>query len=169
MFPMVTTVGEFDQAKALVEKELTHLRRHGHTLPERVHVGVMVEVPALLYQLDELLTRVDFLSVGSNDLVQFMFAADRGNSWVADRFDPLSVPVLRALRDIVDKGRAHGKSVTLCGELLSQALGDRALWVTPSALGRSKSLLLDVAAAHAGALVRKLIDGLSSRVPVRDS
>ena len=60
--------------------ELTHLRRHGHTLPERVHVGVMVEVPALLYQLDELLARVDFLSVGSNDLVQFMFAADRSNT-----------------------------------------------------------------------------------------
>src|SRR5881227_2631819 len=69
MFPMVTTIDEFDQAKTMVEKELTHLRRHGHTLPERVHVGVMVEVPALLYQLDELLKRVDFLSVGSNDLM----------------------------------------------------------------------------------------------------
>ena len=56
------------------------MRRHGHTLPERVHVGVMVEVPALLYQLDELLARVDFLSVGSNDLMQFMFAADRSNT-----------------------------------------------------------------------------------------
>ena len=65
--------------QGLVERELTHLRRHGHTLPARVHVGVMVEVPALLYQLDELLARVDFLSVGSNDLAQFMFAADRSN------------------------------------------------------------------------------------------
>ena len=80
MFPMVTTVEEFDQAKGFVERELTHLRRHGHTLPARVHVGVMVEVPALLYQLDELLARVDFLSVGSNDLAQFMFAADRSNA-----------------------------------------------------------------------------------------
>src|SRR5205814_4333074 len=72
-FAMVSTVDGFDQAKGFVERELTHLRRHGHTLPERVHVGVMVEVPALLYQLDELLARVDFLSIGSNDLAQFMF------------------------------------------------------------------------------------------------
>jgi phosphotransferase system, enzyme I, PtsP len=177
MFPMISAVDEFDRAKALVEKELTHLRRHGHTLPERIEVGAMVEVPALLYQLDELLSRVDFLSVGSNDLIQFMFAADRGNSWVAERFDPISAPVLRALRDIVDRGRAHGKSVTLCGELASKplgalalvALGYRSLSVTPSALGPVKTLLLDVDAARAGALVRNLIDGQGSRVSVRDS
>ena len=98
MFPMIATVEEFDEAKALVERELTHLRRHGHKLPERVEIGAMVEVPSLLFQLDELLERVDFLSVGSNDLVQFLFAADRGNARVADRFDPISAPVLRALK-----------------------------------------------------------------------
>ena len=106
MFPMVATVEEFDEAKSLVERELTHLRRHGHKLPERVEVGTMVEVPSLLYQLDELLARVDFLSVGSNDLVQFFYAADRGNSRVADRFDAISAPVLRALKAIADKGRS---------------------------------------------------------------
>ena len=79
MFPMIATVEEFDEAKSLVERELTHLRRHGHKLPDRVEVGTMLEVPSLLYQLDELLERVDFLSVGSNDLVQFFYAADRGN------------------------------------------------------------------------------------------
>src|ERR1700726_3449368 len=67
MFPMIATVDEFDQAKELVERELTHITRHGHMLPERVHVGAMVEVPSLLFQLDELFARVDFLSVGSND------------------------------------------------------------------------------------------------------
>ena len=87
MFPMIATVEEFDEARSLVERELTHLRRHGHKLPERVEVGTMLEVPSLLYQLDELLARVDFLSVGSNDLVQFFYAADRGNARVADRFD----------------------------------------------------------------------------------
>src|SRR5262245_27381857 len=100
MFPMIATVEEFDEAKGLVERELTHLRRHGHKLPDKVDVGTMVEVPSLLYQLDELLERVDFLSVGSNDLVQFFYAADRSNKRVADRFDVLSAPILRALRDI---------------------------------------------------------------------
>src|SRR5215204_2264253 len=119
MFPMVSTVEEFDEAKSLVERELTHLRRHGHKLPDRAEVGTMLEVPSLLYQLDELLQRVDFLSVGSNDLMQFFYAADRSNTLVAGRFNPLSAPILRALKDIAVKGKEHGKPVTLCGELAS--------------------------------------------------
>ena len=104
------TVDEFDQAKALVERELTHLRRHGHRCPTRVEVGTMVEVPALLYQLDELLDRVDFLSVGSNDLMQFLFAADRGNARVADRFDPLSRAVLA--RAQVDRRQRRARTAS---------------------------------------------------------
>jgi phosphotransferase system, enzyme I, PtsP len=175
MFPMVTTVDEFDQAKALVEKELTHLRRHGHTLPERVHVGVMVEVPALLYQLDELLKRVDFLSVGSNDLMQFMFAADRSNTRLANRFDPVSPPLLRALKEIVDKGRAANKPVTLCGELASQpigalalvAIGYRSMSLAASAVGPVKAMLLDLDARKAAAAIQPLLDGAGSREPLR--
>src|SRR5689334_3221033 len=152
MFPMIAVVEEFDKAKSLVEVELTHLRRHGHSLPERVQIGTMVEVPALLFQLDELLERVDFLSVGSNDLMQFLYAADRGNPRVSERFDPLSAPVLRALRDIAEKAKKHGKPVTLCGELASQPigalalalLGYRTLSLSPSAVGPVKALLLDL-------------------------
>src|ERR1700739_2409135 len=127
MFPLVSTVQEFDQAKELVERELTHLRRHGHKLPDEVEVGSMVEVPSLLYQLDELLDRVDFLSVGSNDLVQFLYAIDRGNMRGADRFDALPPPLLRALKLIVDRAAAHDNPVTLCGELASQPMGALAL------------------------------------------
>jgi phosphotransferase system, enzyme I, PtsP len=152
MFPMIAMVEEFDKAKSLVEMELTHLRRHGHALPERVHIGTMLEVPALLFQLEELLSRVDFLSVGSNDLMQFLYAADRGNARVSQRFDPLSAPVLRALKDIADMARKHGKPVALCGELASQPigalalaiLGYRALSLSPSAVGPVKALLLDL-------------------------
>src|SRR5580704_10159005 len=176
MFPMVSTVDEFDQAKELVEKELTHLRRHGHKLPAEVEVGSMVVVPSLLYQLDELLERVDFLSVGSNDLVQFLYAVDRGNPRVSGRFDALSAPVLRALRDIADKCHEYKKPVTLCGELASQpigalalaAIGYRALSLTPSAVGPVKAMLLDLDCRKAAAFLRPLIDKQNGGAPIRE-
>ncbi len=157
MFPMVAAIDEFDRSRAMVERELTHLRRHGHKLPERMQIGAMVEVPSLLFALDEILDRVDFLSVGSNDLVQFLFAADRSNSRVSGRFDPLSPPALRALKAVVDAGRAHGKPVALCGELASRplealaliAIGYRTLSLSAAAIGPVKAMVLglDVAAA----------------------
>jgi phosphotransferase system, enzyme I, PtsP len=176
MFPMIAAIDEFDRARALVERELTHLRRHGHKLPDRVHVGAMVEVPSLLYQLDELFARVDFLSVGSNDLFQFLFAIDRSNARVADRFDPISVPVLRALKMIVDKGRAAGKPVALCGELASSplgalalvSLGYRVLSLTPSAVGPVKAMLLDLEAGKASALLQPLLERTVGSIKVRD-
>jgi phosphotransferase system enzyme I (PtsP) len=176
MFPMVSTVDEFDQAKAIVERELTHLRRHGHMLPERVEIGTMVEVPALLFQLDELLTRVDFLSVGSNDLMQFLYAADRNNARVSDRFDPLSAPVLRVLKDIADKGHAHDRPVTLCGELASKplgalaliALGYRSLSVTPSAYGPIKAMLLELDTAKASKFVDPLLEKAAGSISIRE-
>ncbi len=176
MFPMIASIEEFDKAKAIVERELTHLRRHGHALPERVHVGAMVEVPALLYQLDELFARVDFLSVGSNDLFQFLYAVDRSNARVADRFDPISTPILRALKAIADKGRNCGKPVTLCGELASKpigalalvALGYRSLSLTPSAIGPVKQMLLELDVAKAQALLCPLIESPVGSVAVRD-
>jgi phosphotransferase system, enzyme I, PtsP len=176
MFPMVATVEEFDEARSLVERELTHLRRHSHKLPERVEVGTMLEVPSLLYQLDELLDRVDFLSVGSNDLVQFFYAADRGNSRVAERFDAISAPVLRALKAIADKGRAYGKPVTLCGELASKpigalalvAIGYRSLSLSPSAVGPVKAMLLELKAGKAAALMKPLIDCPAGSVHIRE-
>jgi phosphotransferase system, enzyme I, PtsP len=176
MFPMIAAIDEFDRARALVERELTHLRRHGHKLPDRVHVGAMVEVPSLLYQLDELFARVDFLSVGSNDLFQFLFAIDRSNARVADRFDPISVPVLRALKMIADKGRAAGKPVALCGELASTplgalalvAVGYRVLSLTPAAVGPVKAMLLDLDAGKASALLAPLLERTVGSIKVRD-
>jgi phosphotransferase system enzyme I (PtsP) len=175
MFPMIAAVTEFDQAKELVERELTHLRRHGHRLPEEVEVGSMVEVPSLLYQLDELLERVDFLSVGSNDLVQFLYAVDRGNPRVSGRFDPLSAPVLRALKDIADKSRQYGKPVTVCGELASQpigalaltALGYRSLSLTPSAVGPVKAMLLDLDCRKIAEFLNPLIEKPIAAVSIR--
>jgi phosphotransferase system enzyme I (PtsP) len=176
MFPMIAAVDEFDQAKALVERELAHLRRHGHVLPEHVEVGTMLEVPSLLFQLDELLSRVDFLSVGSNDLLQFLHAADRGNARVSERFDPLSAPVLRAFRAIADAARVHNKPVTLCGELASKpigalalvAIGYRSFSLTPSALGPVKAMLLDLDCRKVTDLLRPLIDSPAGSVAIGD-
>ncbi len=88
MFPMVATVDEFVQARGIVEREKAHLTRHGYPLPSECRLGVMVEVPSLLFQMDEIAAEADFLSVGSNDLMQFLFAVDRENRQVANRFDP---------------------------------------------------------------------------------
>jgi phosphotransferase system enzyme I (PtsP) len=175
MFPMVSTINEFDVSKALVERELTKLRREGHSLPERLYIGAMIEVPALLYQLDDLLRRVDFVSVGSNDLLQFMFAVDRSNPYVAPRFDPISLPFLRALKLIADKAHAANKPVTLCGELASQpigalalvAIGYRSMSLSASAVGPVKAMLLDLDARKAAAAIQPLLDGASSKEPLR--
>jgi phosphotransferase system enzyme I (PtsP) len=175
MFPMIAACSEFDEAKALIERELTALRRRRHKLPDRIEVGAMLEVPSLLFQLDDLMRRVDFLSVGSNDLVQFLFAADRGNRRVADRFDPISAPVLRALKTIIDRGRAAGKTVTLCGEMASKplgalalvALGFRALSLSPSTLGAVKAMLLELDTKKANAVLAPLVDAPSAGISVR--
>jgi phosphotransferase system enzyme I (PtsP) len=177
MFPMVSEVAEFDQAKAIVERELTYLRQHGHPLPERIEVGTMIEVPALLYQLDELLKRVDFVSVGSNDLFQFLFAVDRGNAKVADRFDTLSAPVLRALRDITIKAQEAKKTASLCGEMASQplgalallALGYRSLSLSATAHGPVKAMILDLDVGKAAAMLKPLLDAPANSVSIRDN
>jgi phosphotransferase system enzyme I (PtsP) len=175
MFPMISEVAEFDAAKALVERELTYLRQHGHTLPERIDIGTMVEVPALLYQLDELLKRVDFVSVGSNDLFQFMFAVDRGNAKVSERFDTMSVPILRALRDIVRKAQAANKTASLCGEMASKplgalaliALGYRSLSLSATGHGPVKAMILELDARKAEAVMMPLLDAPAGSVSIR--
>jgi phosphotransferase system enzyme I (PtsP) len=127
MFPMVATVGEFRAARALLLAEARRVR----PAPERLSVGTMLEVPALLWQLDELLSEVDFVSVGSNDLLQFLFAADRGTPSLFSRYDLLSQPVLSLLEHLLHKARAArsgaGVPVSLCGEAASRPLEAMAL------------------------------------------
>jgi phosphotransferase system enzyme I (PtsP) len=135
----------------------------------------MIEVPALLYQLDDLYTRADFVSVGSNDLFQFLYAVDRGNARVTDRFDTLSAPILRALRHIARKGKEAGKSFSLCGEMASQplgalaliALGYRSMSVNATAHGPVKALILELDAARAEAEMTKWLDTPYDSVAIR--
>jgi phosphotransferase system enzyme I (PtsP) len=176
MFPMVTMVSEFDAAKAIVERELAHLRKHKHEMPSSVRLGVMIEVPALLWQLDELLERVDFLSVGSNDLLQYLTAADRDNRRVANRFDALSAPVLRALAQVPQKARAHGKPVTLCGEIGGRplealtlvALGYRGLSMSATSVGPVKAAIIAADAGEFAEHVARLLASHDGAPSLRD-
>ena len=122
MFPMIATVDEFRAARELVDRECDWARRRGRALPALLRVGAMVECPSLLWHLDALLPLTDFVSIGTNDLLQYMFAADRTNPLVSDRYDPLSPPALRALAEIQKKCVETGTPVSVCGELAGRPL-----------------------------------------------
>jgi phosphotransferase system, enzyme I, PtsP len=152
MFPMVATVAEFRAARALLLAEARRVR----PAPERLSIGTMLEVPALMWQLDELLREVDFVSVGSNDLLQFLFAADRGTPSLFNRYDLLSQPVLRLLEHLLQAARAAkqgaGVPVSLCGEAASRpleamtlvGLGFATLSMSASGILPLKALLADL-------------------------
>ncbi len=149
MFPMVSEPWEFVEAKALVEGQRKLLARQGHALPETVRYGAMIEVPALIETLDTLLPLTDFVSVGTNDLTQFLFAADRANPRLADRYDWLSPAILRVLRRIVRAADAAGVPVTVCGEMGGRplealallSLGVESLSITPAGVGPIKAMV----------------------------
>lgn len=159
MFPMVSEPWEFAEAKALVEAQAALLARTGHALPAQVRYGAMIEVPAIIEMLDVLLPMVDFVSVGTNDLTQFLFAADRANPRLADRYDWLSPAILRVMRRIVREAAARDIQVTVCGEMGGRplealallALGVERLSITPAGVGPVKAMVrsADLGAASA--------------------
>ncbi|MBD9596615.1 phosphoenolpyruvate--protein phosphotransferase [Ensifer sp. ENS05] len=175
MLPMVTEVSELRIARDLLQKEIERQSKLGEQLPRKLQFGAMLEVPALLWQLDELMTEVDFVSVGSNDLFQFAMAVDRGNARVSDRFDVLGRPFLRILRDIVRAGDRHDTPVTLCGEMASKplsamallGLGFRSVSMSPTAVGPIKAMLLALDASKLGALLNAALDDTRNQTPVR--
>jgi phosphotransferase system, enzyme I, PtsP len=175
MFPMVATTAEFSEAKRIAERELAFLSKHGYELPSDLKLGLMVEVPSLLWQLDEICAIADFLSVGSNDLTQYLFAVDRDNKRVSARYDTLSPPNLRALKSIVDAGDRHGKPVNLCGEMGGKpleaialaAIGFRGLSMTPSAIGPVKAALLATDLGATRDFLMPMIEKPDDRVSVR--
>ncbi len=144
MFPMVATVEEFRAARDLLEAEAGRIR----PAPERLEAGTMLEIPALLFQLPGLLAEADFVSIGTNDLMQFLFAADRGTPELADRYDTLSAPVLEMLEKLVGYSQEAGVPLSVCGEAAGRpldALAFAALGVTT--LSMSGSAILAVKAA----------------------
>lgn len=152
LVPMVTETFEFIQTKMVVQKEVERLTRQGTPVPSKLELGAMVEVPSLLFELDQLLPEVDFVSIGSNDLVQFLTASDRANPRVANHYDPIAVPRLRAIRLVVDAARRYNVPITMCGELAGKplealalmAIGMNRLSMGPSSIGPIKELVLNL-------------------------
>jgi len=166
MLPMVTEIREIMRAKEIISHEVELLTRFGHEMPTSLELGSMIEVPSLLWQLDELMQTIDFVSVGSNDLFQFVMASDRGNAKIANRFDPMSRPFLRVLRQIADKANEYGRSLTLCGELAGRplaamaliALGYRSISMSPASLGPVKAMILKLDSSKLEPKLREAID-----------
>jgi phosphotransferase system enzyme I (PtsP) len=163
MFPMVSEPWEFDAAKAVFVQQLAHLKRLKKQLPEAINYGVMLEVPALAEVLDILLPRIAFLSIGTNDLTQFLFAADRANPKLAERYDWLSPAILRFLDRVLRACVGHQIDVGVCGEMGGRRLealallgiGVRRLSITPAAVGPIKELVRKVDTEEIGAAMRE--------------
>ncbi|GFM28407.1 phosphotransferase system, enzyme I, PtsP [Novosphingobium sp. PY1] len=149
MFPMVAEPWEFDAAKAVFDNQLAYLKTQKKVLPEAIRYGVMLEVPALAEQLDLLAPKISFLSIGTNDLTQFLFAADRSNPKLAERYDWLSPAILRFLRRVLRNVEGHNVDVGVCGEMGGRrlealallGLGITRLSITPASVGPIKEII----------------------------
>jgi phosphotransferase system enzyme I (PtsP) len=150
LVPMVTEATEFRQTRLVLRKELDRLARAGESVPEKLELGAMIEVPSLLFELDHLLPEADFVSIGSNDLVQFLTASDRANPRVSRNYDPIALPRLRAFRHIVDAAKRYNVPLTMCGELAGKpiealallSIGMTRLSMGPPSIGPIKEMVL---------------------------
>lgn len=174
MFPMVSEPWEFDAARDLFEAQRAWLAARGRKMPTEIRYGAMLEVPALAEVLDILLPKIDFLSIGTNDLTQFLFAADRAHPKLALRYDWLSPSILRFLKRVVDQAHAAEVPVGVCGEMGGRpleamaliGLGIDRLSITPAAVGPIKAM---VRSLDRGALIEAMRPWLADpRAPLRD-
>lgn len=173
MLPMITDVGEVDEALRLMKKAFADVKDEGYSI-EMPEVGVMIEVPSAVYQARAIAKRVDFLSVGSNDLTQYLLAVDRNNTRVANLFDSLHPAVLRALLQVVEAGHQEGKHVSICGEmagdpvavLLLVAMGFDSLSMSASSIARMKWVIRQFTLKKASKLLQEVL-GMESAVMIR--
>jgi len=169
MFPMVSEPWEYEEARALFEEQVEWARHAHRKLPSRIEFGAMLEVPSLAEMLDQLLPRLDFISIGTNDLTQFLFAADRADPRLAQRYDWLSPAILRFLKRVLDAARAAKVPARICGEMAGRPLEAMALIgigaenfsITPAGVGPVKAMVRSLDAAA----VRSRLEQLLARPP----
>ncbi len=166
MFPMITTLHELRTARMVLRQVIDDLQEEGVPVPGKVLVGMMVEVPAAVLMLDHLLPEVDFISIGTNDLIQYTLAVDRTNEYVADLYTGLDPSVLRLIKQSVDQGLKYGVDVSVCGEMSSTPLcalllvgfGVRTLSAPPSALPQVKQAIRNVTMADCIAMAERSLE-----------
>jgi len=176
LVPMVTDCSEFAQARKMVDVELARLKNSAFAMPSELRVGAMIEVPSLLFELDQLLPLADFVSIGSNDLVQFLTAADRANATVARRYDAIAAPRLRAFKHIADAAKRHNCPLTMCGELAGRpiealalmAIGIERLSMSASSIGQIKELVLSLDLMQLRGQIAEALDNDRGDLDVRD-
>jgi len=169
MFPMVSEPWEYEEARALFEEQVEWARHAHRKLPSRIEFGAMLEVPSLAEMLDQLLPRLDFISIGTNDLTQFLFAADRADPRLAQRYDWLSPAILRFLKRVLDAARAAKVPARICGEMAGRPLEAMALIgigaenfsITPAGVGPVKAMVRSLDAAA----VRSRLEQLLAKPP----
>jgi len=167
LVPMVTETVEYLKCVGVVRKEVERLSRLGQPTPETLRVGAMIEVPSILFELDTLLQHTDFISIGSNDLIQFLTASDRANRRVAGNYDPIAKPRLRAIRRIVEAAQEHDVDLTMCGELAGRpiealalmAVGMTRLSMGPSSIGPIKEMVLSTDLGAVRSQVLEALEG----------
>ncbi len=160
LLPMITNLSEVESAKQLIRRVAKELREEGVKVG-RYRLGVMIEVPATVFQADKLACQVDFLSVGTNDLTQYLLAVDRNNPQVAHLFDSLHPSVLQALQHVVKCAHAQNKQVSICGEMagdpaaaiLLLAMGADSLSMNAASLPRVKWAIRNFSQQHASQLL----------------
>jgi phosphotransferase system enzyme I (PtsP) len=163
---MISEPWEFDAARRLVEEQKQWLGERKKLLPKEIRYGAMLEVPALAEQLDLLLPKIDFLSIGTNDLTQFLFAADRAHPKLAERYDWLSPAIFRFLRRVVREASKHKVPVAVCGEMGGRALeamaligiGVERLSITPVSVGQIKAMVRSVDRSKLMQIVDAILD-----------
>lgn len=149
MFPMIATIEEFQAARAILDDEKEKLEQAGIQVAKNIEVGMMLEIPAVAVMAEHFAKYVDFFSIGSNDLIQYLFAVDRGNQQVAYLYQELHPAVLRMVRQVIEAAHAEGKWVGMCGEMannpyavpLLMALGLDEFSMSSSQILRVRSLI----------------------------
>jgi phosphotransferase system enzyme I (PtsP) len=165
LLPMISTLTEVDEALALIQRAYRGLQEEigPFGLPP---IGAMLEVPSLIFQIEGLATRVDFISIGSNDLTQYLMAVDRNNARVAGLYDPLHPAIIKALKLVVEEAKKHDLPVSVCGEMAGDpmaaivlmGLGIETLSMSASSLPRIKWVVLNTTSRRAREITRKVID-----------